>query len=65
MLRETNHLFLRQSVLAPEIARWVEFADRVAASGYRNRPCVARLGAARPLHHPRSGLGHPGAPIGL
>jgi len=24
VLRETNHLFLRQSVFAPEIGRWVE-----------------------------------------
>ena len=61
-VRETKHLYLRQSALREELRAWIDEQDRLADPVDLDREQVARRrrGPAGPRHHPRPRLGHPG-----
>ena len=61
-VRESSHVFLLQSALADRSAIVDRHQGRLAPADPVDRVQVARRGAARPGHHPRPGLGHPGRP---
>ena len=60
-VRETKHLYLRQSLMRDELRALDRHQDRLAAALDLDRAEVARRrGPAGPRHHPRPRLGHPG-----
>ena len=61
-VRETKHLYLRQSLMRDRLRGVDRHQDRLAGAVDLDRPQVARRrrGPAGPLDHPRPRLGHPG-----
>ena len=58
-LRETKHLYLRQSALKDDLAAWIDGKTRLADPHHLHRQEVAqrRRGPPGPRHHPRPRLG--------
>ena len=61
-IRDSTHLFLKQSQFADRLARLDRQPQgRLAAAGDVDRLQMAGRGPAGPRHHPRPGMGHSGA----
>ena len=61
-VRETKHLYLRQSLLRDELRAWIDDQDRLAGALHLDRAASGSTtrGPAGPRDHPRPRLGHPG-----
>ena len=60
-IRDSKHLFLRQSLFSDKLRAWIEARSaRLAAAGHLDRAEVAGRGPAGPRHHPRPGVGRAG-----
>ena len=61
-IRDSTHLFLKQSQFVPTAARLDrQPQERLAAARHLHRLQMAGRGAAGPRHHPRPGMGRSGA----
>ncbi len=62
-MRETKHLYLRQSAMRDQLEAWIDTQDRLADPDHLHRQEMAqrRRRAAGPRHHPRPRLGRAGA----
>ena len=63
-VRETKHLYLRQSLMRDQLRDWIEHPQPTGRCSPPRSPASGstRRGPAGPRHHPRPGLGHPGPP---